>query len=174
VFYPNTYVRETQPVAVQNVTYAAQPATVTYAAQPATVTYAAQPATVTTYAAQPSVTYAAQPATVSYASQPATIQKVAYVGETQPATFNNSTYVAETNLAKGSQVIRAPAPSGLKQDEDFLCGKLGWICCGLIGLILLTLALLFGLGAFGGLNSNTNLGVGTPSLSAPSIEAPKV
>jgi len=132
--YQNAYVRETQPVAAQNVTYVRE-------------------------------------------TQPIPAQNVTYVRETQPIPVQQTTFVGEAQqqAKPASHVLRASAPSsGLKQDDDFLCGKMGWICCALIGLILLTLALLFGLGAFGGANASSGNGAAGAAVTGPAITAPTI
>jgi hypothetical protein len=82
-------------------------------------------------------------------------------------TVQNTAYVANAQapIAASSNF---KASSRLSQDDDFLCGKIGWILCAIVGLILLTLALLFGLGAFGGNNGNgaslTNISASLPTI----------
>jgi len=68
----------------------------------------------------------------------------------QPEQVRQTTIVNTNN--RTSTVVK-------KEDDDFICSRNCWILTALLGLLLLLLALLYGLGVFGG-----NANVSTPTV----------
>jgi hypothetical protein len=115
-------------------------------------------------------TYVTNPQTTTYVTNP---QTTTIVSNPQPTQVLNTTVVKEfkeTGLQQQGNVVKAnpnvstnSSYSAKTTNDDFLCGKCCWILTALIGLALLTLALLYGLGVFGG--------AGTPSVNGPTVAA---
>lgn len=107
------------------------------------------------------------PLLFSYYQQPPAVNTTTVVTQQQPAvqtvqTITSNVAVQERPVGQGSlvQQVKTNAPTGAvstqgssyvpKADDSFLCNKWCWILSAILGVALLTLALLYGLGVIGG------------------------
>lgn len=107
------------------------------------------------------------PLLFSYYQQPPTVNTTTVVTQQQPAvqtvqTIGSNVVVQERPVGQGSIVhqVKTNVPTGAvstqgssyvpKADDSFLCSKWCWILSAILGVALLTLALLYGLGVIGG------------------------